>query len=56
MVWGTLNKVRTSRSEGQRREFGNYYSVRNNFIVAAHIDLQAWGRELEVLHDREVVS
>lgn len=49
--------LRTSRSVRDRLDLGQHYVLdwRRNFCVGTHVDVEALGRELEVLHAHEQV-
>ena len=48
-------QLRTTRSQRAELELGRYYCVNvlQNCIHASHVDLEAWGHDLEVLPEWE---
>jgi hypothetical protein len=51
-------KLLATRSSRNRLELGDYYAVRlnGNSVVAKHVNLETWGRELGALKPWESVG
>jgi len=51
-------KLCVTRGQRMRMDVGDYYVVdyNRNFVVASHVDLEEWGRELDALKGYEVVA
>ena len=51
-------KIRKSRPQRGYCELGEYFEVdvNRNFVTSMHVDIEAWGRELEVLKPGESVQ
>ena len=50
--------LKAARSARARQDFGDFYVIdhKRNWLVARNVDPEAYGRELGVLHDYEVVE
>jgi hypothetical protein len=53
-----MEALKATRGERARADLGDFYvvDVDRNFLVATHVDPEAYGRELGVLRQYEVVD